>query len=199
MNLILPWALVSLAAMALLLGLYFFWRSLRYAVGAADIDNFGVALITENRQDLETRKSALLREIRDLEFERDAGKLSAEDFELLDAQFRRDAKNVLRSLDEASDDYRQQAQAMIAEHVQRRSLSPEPATEADNDTPRQSSHSIVCPECTATNIGNDGFCQSCGARLAPIPCPKCKVINDPDATFCKKCGSALVSSSESST
>ena len=193
---VLPWLLVAMASFGLLAGVYFFWLSLRYAAGTADMESFGAALISESRQDLEARKAALLREIRDLEFERDAGKLSAEDFQALDAQFRRDAKDVLRSIDGVADDHRQEAEALISEHIQRRSSIPDAASSRNEESGRQSAHSIVCPACTATNIGEDGSCQSCGARLAPIPCPKCEIINDADATFCKKCGAALVSEPE---
>jgi hypothetical protein len=50
--------------------------------------------------DLEARKEAKYREIRDAQLDRAAGKLSEEDFERLDAELRRDAVEILRALDE---------------------------------------------------------------------------------------------------
>jgi hypothetical protein len=51
--------------------------------------------------DLEARKEAKYREIRDTELDRAAGKLSEEDFRRQDAELRRDAIEILKELDRA--------------------------------------------------------------------------------------------------
>ena len=53
------------------------------------------------RADLEARKEALYRQIRDAELDRAQGKLSDADFERLDAELRRDAIATLKQIDEA--------------------------------------------------------------------------------------------------
>jgi hypothetical protein len=50
--------------------------------------------------DLEARKEAKYREIRDAELDHAAGKLSEQDFRRLDAELRREAIELLRELDE---------------------------------------------------------------------------------------------------
>jgi flagellar biosynthesis/type III secretory pathway M-ring protein FliF/YscJ len=51
--------------------------------------------------DLESRKEAKYREIRDTELDHAAGKLSDEDFRRQDAELRREAVEILNQLDEA--------------------------------------------------------------------------------------------------
>ena len=51
--------------------------------------------------DLEARKEAKYREIRDAELDRQQGKLSQDDWRRQDAELRRDAIEILKALDEA--------------------------------------------------------------------------------------------------
>lgn len=51
--------------------------------------------------DLEARKEALYRQIRDAEMDHEQGKLSDSDFKRLDAELRREAIDVLKRLDAA--------------------------------------------------------------------------------------------------
>jgi len=51
--------------------------------------------------DLEARKEAKYREIRDSELDREQGKLSREDWRRQDAELRREAIQILKELDEA--------------------------------------------------------------------------------------------------
>lgn len=61
----------------------------------------GAASATESprRAELEARKEAKYREIRDAELDREQGKLSREDWARLDAELRREAVEILRELD----------------------------------------------------------------------------------------------------
>ena len=52
--------------------------------------------------DLEARKEALYRQIRDAELDREQGKLSRADWERLDAELRREAIAVLKQIDSVS-------------------------------------------------------------------------------------------------
>jgi hypothetical protein len=51
------------------------------------------------RADLEARKEALYRQIRDAELDREQGKLTTEDWRRQDTELRREAIEVLRELD----------------------------------------------------------------------------------------------------
>ena len=55
------------------------------------------------RAELEARKEAKYREIRDAELDREQGKLSPEDWARLEAQLRREAIEILKDLDRLKD------------------------------------------------------------------------------------------------
>jgi hypothetical protein len=61
--------------------------------------------------ELEARKEAKYREIRDTELDREQGKLSQEDWSRQDAELRRDAIQILKELDEAKADVSRRAAA----------------------------------------------------------------------------------------
>jgi hypothetical protein len=68
-----------------------------------DEDASAAAAIEDPRvADLEARKEALYRQIRDAELDRAQGKLSEADWRRADAELRRDALEVLKELDAAS-------------------------------------------------------------------------------------------------
>ena len=52
------------------------------------------------RAELEARKEAKYREIRDAELDREQGKLSAEDWARIDGELRREAIEILKQLDD---------------------------------------------------------------------------------------------------
>ena len=53
--------------------------------------------------DLEARKEAIYRQIRDAELDREQGKLSQPDWKRIDAELRREAIAILKRIDAASD------------------------------------------------------------------------------------------------
>ena len=61
--------------------------------------------------ELEARKEAKYREIRDAELDREQGKLSQADWSRQDAELRRDAIEILKELDEANADAEARAAA----------------------------------------------------------------------------------------
>jgi hypothetical protein len=66
---------------------------------AADTGDAAVAELA----DLEARKRAKYREIRDAEADRAAGKLTDEDFERLDRELRAEAIDILKRIDQLQD------------------------------------------------------------------------------------------------
>lgn len=77
-----------------------------------------VVPLEAQRATLLEEKRALLASIKDLEFDRDLGKLDAQDFAQVDADLRRRAQAVLQQLDEDVAPYRQQAAARVAAHLE---------------------------------------------------------------------------------
>ena len=96
-------ALVLLGALVALFVLWPLRRGRNEAVAGAGGDASTVAA-DGRRTELEAAKEAKLREIRDAELDREMGKLSEEDWRLVDGELRAQAIAILRELDELGDD-----------------------------------------------------------------------------------------------
>src|SRR4051812_18736372 len=97
---LLPTLFIVLGASALVLTLYWLWQSLRQAFAHVD-DTVSVAFATgsQARTSLLAEKAALLVALKDLEAERESGKLSETDFNELNLRYRSRARDVLKALD----------------------------------------------------------------------------------------------------
>jgi hypothetical protein len=194
----LPWLLLGVATLALITAIYSFWQSLRAAFGPDGVaEDVMPALVgSEARRALLLEKTALLSNLKDLEFERDAGKIAADDFARVERKLRARAKDVLRALDDEVAPYRADAEALIEKHLRRNrravARAPgEPPTTVTISTEAPAIELRECPGCTTPNEASAEWCRSCDTRLLPMPCPSCAVLNDPDATYCKKCGTQI--------
>jgi hypothetical protein len=114
---LLPWLFVFGAVFGILGGLVSLWMSLSLALSGQSFSGDRTRLTSEVRLSLLTEKEALLQEIRDVTFEHDAGKLSDEDYEELNAKLRAQARSVLHELDESAVEYRDKAEALIAKRL----------------------------------------------------------------------------------
>jgi hypothetical protein len=211
--------LIVVGGLGLLAALLAFWQSLRAAFGATDAWAAG-SFVTESerRTALFEEKRALLASIKDLEFEKDAGKISADDFARLNRALRDRATDVLRLLDEDVKPYREKAEKLIAKHI--RALEhPSPYRGA-----RGATDAAAGAE-GADEVGNESEAEVAAAPApvrarnpfappdpdeeaeaaedaapAPAPdrvtCAKCETENDADATFCKRCGAKMTAEQE---
>src|SRR5690606_53785 len=98
---------------ALVLAISFVWASLRALFGGPHEAWVHQTEAVRRRAELLNEKEAVLRSLKDLEFERDVGKISAEDFQRLDAELRQRAKRILKQLDDDLREHRQKAQKLI--------------------------------------------------------------------------------------
>lgn len=105
----------AIAGSLVLVVVYWVWQSARLL--AADATDADAGDESAARDSLREEKDALLRALRDLEMDRDVGKLSARDFERLNQRYRARARDVLRSLDAEVAPHRERARALIAEAV----------------------------------------------------------------------------------
>lgn len=110
---LLPWAFVVAAGLGMVAALFSLWLSLSLALSDEASTGTQAQLTNDARLALLTEKEALLQEIRDIAFERDAGKLSDEDFDELNAKLRAQARHVLHELDAGVEEYRDEAEALI--------------------------------------------------------------------------------------
>jgi hypothetical protein len=127
----------------------------------------GAVVTGRRRKELEREKQALLKALKELDFDHQMGKVSAKDFAEIRAQYRARAIRVMRQLDASGRDY----ESMIAQEVQKR-LRPSSGAE---------SRPATAPE---------------SETVDPHACGKCKTKNDADAEFCKNCGLKLGAAAE---
>lgn len=132
------------------------------------------------RKELEREKHLVLKAIKELEFDRDMGKVGAADFEEISARFRARARRLLRELDDEPDDLRGIIEKELRTRLQARGLGVEQAQGAETTRPEaragesNAEAARVAPEhkagdCAACGGGNDAdarFCKHCGARIA---------------------------------
>lgn len=114
----------------------------------------GASVSERTRAALEREKQLVLRTIKELEFDRSMGKLSAKDFDEMSGRLRAKALSLMRQLDLDSTGYTAVIEKELARRVQG---SVGPAVEV----PRASG---LC----ACGTGNDAdavFCKTCGTRL----------------------------------
>lgn len=194
---LLPFFFALAASVALLAGLVFLWRSLRAAFGAADSFHLPSAE-AESRRILEERKTALLSNLADLEFEHAGDKISDEDYEALDKKLRAEAKRVLRLLDDDVKPYRAKAEKRLKSYLSERGapyreqaekpLEAEPSAKpAVNDEPE-----VAADESDAKSLLDHAIEKG----IVENVCLKCETINDADAAFCKKCGTSMSEADE---
>jgi hypothetical protein len=113
----LPWLFVVTAVLAVLGALVSLWLSLSLSLSEEVPEGARAQLTSDARLALLTEKEALLQEIRDIAFERDAGKLSDADYEALNEKLRAQARHVLHALDTGAEGFREEAEALIAQRL----------------------------------------------------------------------------------
>jgi hypothetical protein len=114
----LPMAFIVLSGGALLFAVSFLWASLRSLFGGSGEGLVHESSAMRRRHELLDEKDAVLKSLKDLEFERDVGKLSDEDFKRLEREFRVRAKGILKELDDEVRDHRAKAKQLIEKELQ---------------------------------------------------------------------------------
>ena len=107
-------AFMLLSAMFLLLAAAGVWSSIRWFLGAED-SSASPLLESHDRSSKLDEKQALLRQIKDLEFEKEVGKLSDEDFIQLNQEFRTRARLLIGDLDKDIRPFVEKAGDILAE------------------------------------------------------------------------------------
>jgi ribosomal protein L40E len=149
-------ALITLAGGVLLIVISILWASVRTLSGDSPI-TLEEAIALGAPTAAEEQKRAVLRALKDLEFERSIGKISDADYEELVARYRAEAKRLLRAVDDDLAPLRERASAYVAEQLgaappQKRSKPPKKAGD------------LVCPSCQTENDTDAAFCKKCGTK-----------------------------------
>ncbi len=107
---LLPYVIMGVSAVAVFMAITMVWCSFR---GLFRTEQSAAIPLSQDRARLLEQKHALLVSLKDLAFERDLGKLSEQDYERLEREYRKRALAVLQALDEDIEPFRQQAEALL--------------------------------------------------------------------------------------
>ncbi|HET6576921.1 MAG TPA: zinc ribbon domain-containing protein [Gemmatimonadales bacterium] len=129
----------------------------------------------------ETLKGVALAALKEIEFDRETGKLSDEDYGFLKRKYTGAALEALRA-EAAADGGVGDVEVMIAARV--RALR-SAATSAPPGAPS-------CPACGPRPEPDAVFCSTCGQRLQPGgACTGCGAELGPGSRFCERCGAGV--------
>jgi hypothetical protein len=112
----LPIGLLAAAGLVLTLVIGLMWQSLQHLSGDTEL-SFEEALGLGAPTAEEEQKRAVLRALKDLEYERSVGKISEADFHELSARYRAEAKRLILAVDETLQERRQAAEALLEERL----------------------------------------------------------------------------------
>jgi rubrerythrin len=101
--------------------------------------------------DLQAQRDTILASIKDLEFDREMGKVSDEDYAQMNTQFRRDAVGILQQIDQSNG----KSSAKRALEAELKSLRNQ----------KKSQGKFFCKHCGASVSAQDRFCSSCGEKV----------------------------------
>lgn len=178
-------AILVLVGAAMLGVIALLWASIRVLSGDAPLPPELEALegATRTVDALAARKKMLIRAIKDLENERDLGKLETADFDQISETYRDQLKSVLKEMDATLAPHREKAEQIAREHLQKAGLA-EKAYRGEQPPAKEES-AVADDEAEAPTKAERRIC------------PKCEASNEPDAKFCKECATSLVANAES--
>jgi hypothetical protein len=160
-------ALLTLATGTLLGGILLFWSSLQGLAGETPL-TLDEALSLGAPSAEEEQKQAVLRALKDLEYERSVGKISEDDYRELSQRYRAEAKALLLLVDRDLAPSLNKAEALLADRLGRLPATTSPQAATSTEATPASAEPASDTECS-----------------------KCQTRNDRDARFCKKCGHPL--------
>ncbi len=146
-------------------------------------------LVYEPPDPEETPKGIALAALKEIEFDRETGKLSDSDYELLKAKYTASALEALR---EERGAVPNDVEALIAAKV--RSLRSASLTSLDPPRELSLQSRITGPPASCVACGprpepDAIYCSACGGRLAVTPhCARCGAALLPESRFCEGCG-----------
>jgi hypothetical protein len=175
-------ALLVLAAGALLGAIALLWASVRTLSGDAPLSSQMESLAARRLgvDDLAERKRRVLRALKDLEAEHAIGKIDDEDFGTVTAQYRDEAKELMRQMDLAVAPLRGEAERIALAYVAKHQALPgdghgtaangaEAGAEAREEA---TDDRVACSSCGKSNDGDAAFCKHCGAAVKGAPSEK---------------------------
>lgn len=203
-------AVVLWLAFAMLSGAaLLFWETLKVVLDptapgddTAEGDEEGVPA------ELEARKKAALRALRDIEFERAIQRLSEEDYKGLEKKYRAEARSAMAAIEVGVGPWLKKAEALLEQETRLDGSARKPAPASDKSAAKKPAgkkpakksadgdkapvSEAATSEATATDdVAREAETEAETSAPETRACAKCETANDPDAVFCKKCGTKM--------
>ncbi|GAB4444674.1 MAG: hypothetical protein Kow0031_27110 [Anaerolineae bacterium] len=198
---------VLLVLLALALVVYPLWQQTRSE------PLFQVNRAGQTLEEYQARYQATLASIKDLMFDREMGKVSEDDYQLLLNKAKLEAAGYRKEIDRLSGDQSidgalsSEIEALVSQ-VRGSSLNGSrdllQAVDAEIELlkqvrpPAAGPNGPACPNCAHPIQPGDSFCAGCGQPLAQAAqpddahfCPQCGAPTQPSDSFCARCGHAL--------
>ena len=134
----------------------------------------------------EEKKRSVLRALKDLEYERNVGKIGEADYLELSTRYREEARRLLRELNDAELPARARVEKLLARRLG--SAAPPPPRQAPPESEPEGADTELDSD---TETAGDTESERAPEASGKPTCTECDTENDPDARFCKKCGEAL--------
>jgi hypothetical protein len=159
--------LLVLASGALLGTIALLWASVRTLSGDAPLPE-DLEEAATRRRDVDAQgeqKRRVLRALKDLEGEHALGKIDDADYELLDMQYRLEAKALMREMDQNSAPAIAEAERIAREYLASQGLGPASTDPATASETVPSDDRRRCAGCGTSNEKDAAFCKKCGASM----------------------------------
>jgi len=199
-------SVLLLASCALGLVITLLWMSVRNLTGDTPL-SLDEALGLGAPSPEEEQKRAVLRALKDLEYERSVGKISEADYRDYSARYREEARRLMERVDASLAQARELAEKLLEERVEaaglesakpestdagKKSVPAPPDKDDDDDEPDEpdddDSEDDDEPDSEDRKPVSN---ETNGKAVTAHACPACAGSNDADAKFCKHCGAAL--------
>jgi hypothetical protein len=120
---------------------------------------------SRRKKELEREKAALLKALKELEFDHEMGKVSDVDFREIGGQYRARAMRVLRQLDEQGADYKSLVEKELRARLGVKEKAPD-AVEVAAAREKAAPEPETCDACGTRNDADAVFCKKCGKKVA---------------------------------
>ena len=156
-------AILALAGTVLVAVIALFWLSVRNLSGETPL-SIDEALGLGAPTAAEEEKRAILRALKDLEFERSVGKISEQDYLEFSTRYRAEAKRLISAVDESLGPVQALAEELVSARLARAGLEPD-VQGPESSPPASAPDARSCPSCKTDNDLDAVFCKRCGARF----------------------------------
>src|SRR6185369_1124529 len=187
-----------LAGGALLVVIWLLWSSVQALTGGSEL-TFEEAFSMGTRSAEEEQKRAVLRALKDLEYERSVGKISDDDYQEYAARYRAEAKRLIQGLEENLAEGRKQVEVELARRSNKKAgeAKPKVASKSDGNGDKSDGNGEASAEDDDTDARPSAASDAELSSPETRECPACQVKNELDARFCKACGKSMAPAEES--